>query len=191
MSSQVTDKALGRLVFQFRNSSKLRAFGTAFLDEFEELYISEQQLLTERYLDTSVGVQLDGIGAIVGLERPIGYADDLYRYLIRVKILINSTDMTADNFLELIAFVFENSSAVIEYQLTVNLSPNFIITGTLSDEEKIAVTLLPNTLGIEIIYTHVVDPAETFSFDGDPTGKGFGTTTDPTKGGNFASIISP
>ncbi len=66
----VIEKGLSRLAYQFFDSEKFRGFLTAFLTEFEELEVSNLQLLNDRYLDTAVGVQLDGIGEIVGLDRP-------------------------------------------------------------------------------------------------------------------------
>lgn len=63
-------KGVSRLAFQFRNSVNLKALIQAFVEEFNELELSGLQLLNERYIDTAVGVQLDGIGEIVGLPRP-------------------------------------------------------------------------------------------------------------------------
>jgi len=71
----VTSDGLKRLAYQFIDSIKFNAFLTAFLDEFTELDISGLQLLDERYLDTAVGVQLDGIGSIVGIGRPTVFSD--------------------------------------------------------------------------------------------------------------------
>ncbi len=66
----VIEKGLSRLAYQFSDSEKFRGFLSAFLAEYEELEISNLQLLNDRYLDTAQGVQLDGIGEIVGIERP-------------------------------------------------------------------------------------------------------------------------
>lgn len=73
----ITTKLDDRLAYQFIDSTKFRDFLSAFLQEFENLNISGLQLLNERYLDTSVGVQLDGIGEIVGLARPFKDTADL------------------------------------------------------------------------------------------------------------------
>ena len=73
--SDVISKAIDRLAYQFEDSAKFQGFLTAFLTEYQELENSGLQLLNERYLDTAIGVQLDGIGEIVGVERIMGSID--------------------------------------------------------------------------------------------------------------------
>jgi len=68
--NQIVKKGIDRLVYQFEKSVKFQEFIASFLNEFQELYNSENQLLKYRYIDTAEGVQLDGIGEIVGLPRP-------------------------------------------------------------------------------------------------------------------------
>lgn len=68
--SNPIEKGLRRLAWQFTDSLNFKAFIEAFLSELKELDDSGEQLLLERYLDTAVGAQLDGIGEIVGLPRP-------------------------------------------------------------------------------------------------------------------------
>ena len=75
MADEVITKGINRLAYQFKDSDKFQDFITAFLEEFQDLYESENQLLTDRYLNTAVGVQLDGIGEIVGLSRPLKPVD--------------------------------------------------------------------------------------------------------------------
>ncbi len=182
-----SEKGLSRLLYQFENSTNFRAFIEAFLVQADDLATTAEQLKTLRYLDTATGVQLDGIGEIVGIERPVGYDDATYLYLIKVKILANSTDMSCDNFMELVSFVFGVLNVL--YTLTVNLSPKFTVTGTIPTEAFVAFALLPNTLGVGITYQWVPDPDEAFSFYEDSTGKGFGTLTYPTQGGIFSILI--
>lgn len=68
--SDVITKGLSRLAYQFNDSEKFKGFVAAFLEQYQDLEDSNQQLLTLRYLDTAEGKQLDGIGEIVGIERP-------------------------------------------------------------------------------------------------------------------------
>jgi len=78
----LSSKGLGRLAYQFSDSPNLLAFLQAFLDEFDELQASGQDLLSNRYLDTAEGVQLDGIGEIVGLDRPsLAITDGLFGFV--------------------------------------------------------------------------------------------------------------
>ncbi len=62
--------SLSKLAYQFSDSEDLKSFLSSFLEELAELEISGLQLLNERYLNTAVGVQLDGIGEIIGYSRP-------------------------------------------------------------------------------------------------------------------------
>ena len=66
---------LNRLASQFKDSENLRGLLSAHLLDFEDISISLDDLLSDRYLDTAQGVQLDGIGEIVGLERPVAPID--------------------------------------------------------------------------------------------------------------------
>jgi len=68
--AEVITKGLSRLAYQFEASEKFRGFIESFLQQYQDLKTSDLQLLNERYLNTAVGVQLDGIGEIVGLSRP-------------------------------------------------------------------------------------------------------------------------
>ena len=57
MATNIRDKGLGRLAYQFIDSANFRAFIQSFLQEIQDLDGSAGQLLTERYLDTAVGAQ--------------------------------------------------------------------------------------------------------------------------------------
>lgn len=69
------EKYLDRLAFQFKDSKSLKGLLTAHLLDFDSISVSLDEVLSDRYLDTAQGVQLDGIGEIVGLERPSAGTD--------------------------------------------------------------------------------------------------------------------
>ncbi len=229
LSDEVIIKGLSRLAYQFEGSENLKGFLESFLQQFQDLQISELQLLNERYLDTAVGKQLDGIGEIVGLERPekdvdlagifgflddpssLGFGtlldsdiggnfwdgtsqkvligDDLYRLLIRAKIIKNQTAMTVDDTTRLISFTF--SDVKVRYFLPVNLSPEYHIGKFLTPFEISLLEDFPILIGIEDVSYHSMYDEEPFVFaeDDDPTGLGFGDLNDPNVGGNFAKLI--
>lgn len=229
MSDEIVNKGLGRLAYQFEGSEKFQGFLTSFLAEYDELNISGLQLLNERYLDTAIGVQLDGIGEIVGLSRPekdiavaglfgfidddsaLGFGtttdldiggnflslqsggatapigDDLYRLLIRAKIIKNQTAMTVDDTLRLISFTF--GGVEVRYFLTENLKPRYDIGKALTPFEADLVSDFPILIGIDEVEYHTYSETTPFGFEGDDDALGFGTTTDPNIGGNFAQII--
>lgn len=186
MAEIPSEKAITRLAYQFKDSTTFNLFLEAFLAELDELDLVEEQLRELRYLDTAFGAQLDGIGEIVGISRPTSYTDEQYLFVIKVKILSNSTNMNIENFLELITFVFGSG---VRYRLQTNLSPIFYILFPISPEAELAFSLLPSTLGIKINYVYAPNPDTTFSFAGSPTGLGWGVSTNPNIGGNFAKLL--
>lgn len=183
-------KGIDRLAYQFEDSLNLIGFLEAFLAEFDELQLSGAQLLDERTISTSEGIQLDICGEIVGLERPTItgslMGDEPYRLLLHAKARINSTDMTVDETLEILSLMIPSTS--IQYRLIVSLYPTYTFTRILTATEIFALSLLPNLICIDPEYVHY-DEATTQSFAEDPTGVGMGTTADPLIGGNLASII--
>lgn len=226
--SNVVEKGMSRLAYQFKNSVKFQEFIEAFLAEYEELRISGLQLLNERYLNDAVGVQLDGIGEIVGLPRPekavdiaglFGFLDDptalgfgdvddseiggnfwdgisatvligdnLYRLLIRAKIIENKTAMTVDDTLRLISFTFDN--ARVRYFQSAFLEPRYDIIKNLTPFEEGLLNDFPVLIGIDDVEYHTYsDGVFSFYGDPDPTGLGFGDITDANVGGIFAKVV--
>jgi hypothetical protein len=224
--SEVIEKGIARLVYQFNSSSKFQDFLEAFLQQLQDLKISDLQLLNERYLDTAVGAQLDGIGEIVGIDRPkaaidiigaFGFltdntargfgstiadiggnfvnknsteeliGDDLYRIIIRVKIIKNQTAMTVDDTTRLISFMFGNVE--VRYFLFENLKPIYAIGKIITPLEIFLLDNIPILIGIEDVTYFMSYNENAFSFDGDISGLGFGDINNPLIGGNFAKII--
>ena len=66
-----TSDGLDRLAFQFKDSVNLRGTLSSFLAQFEDILATNIDIGTLRYLANAVGVQLDGLGEIVGLTRPV------------------------------------------------------------------------------------------------------------------------
>lgn len=226
--SDIITKGLNRLVYQFSDSSKLKGFLSAFLEEYQEIEAANIQLLNERYLDTAVGAQLDGIGEIVGIARPkesidiigafgfdgddtsrgftdlfdLNYGgnfkslgegesfvgDDLYRIVIRAKIIKNQTAMTVDDTTRLISFMF--GDVEVRYFLYENLKPSYAIGKIISPLESFLLDNIPILIGLDDVTYYSSYNENAFSFDGDISGLGFGDINDANIGGNFAKIIT-
>jgi hypothetical protein len=75
------------LLSQFKDSTNLKALLCALLDGVQDFDNACWQVLTERGLENAVGVQLDGIGQIVGLSRA-GWTDAVYRKLLGAQTLV-------------------------------------------------------------------------------------------------------
>ena len=183
----ITDKGLGRLAFQYADSTKFKEYISAFLAEFEELETSRLQLLNERLLDNAEGSQLDDIGDLVGQPRPDGANDDLYLLYIRARIVQNRTAQTAEETIYLISFMLGGSE--VRYFLFADLLPAYEIYRELTAIEEQVLADLPLLLGIFPAYFVISIPSETFGFSDDPDALGFGDDTAPLVGGNFARIL--
>ena len=83
-SEVVTDKGSaiyqGLLLDQYRNSPNLLAYSGAFLSEFDNLFEQVERVYLGRFLAYAEGVQLNNLGAIVGLSRNITIEDTNYGY---------------------------------------------------------------------------------------------------------------
>ncbi len=82
-----------------------------YVAEVQEFETAAFEVLTQRWLDTAVGVQLDGLGKIVGKERE-GADDDTYRRLLRAQILINLSGASVQEIVSILELVI--AGAVIE-----------------------------------------------------------------------------
>jgi len=219
---------LDRLAFQFSDSNNLKDMLTAHLTDFDSISLSYDELLSDRYLDTAQGVQLDGIGEIVGLKRSsastniigaFGFlsddtsqgfgtlddsdvggnfislgstaqliGDDLYRILIKVKIQVNKTAMTNEDVIAMISFALDGVE--VRYILPSNTKPSYEIGKLLTPFEILVILpLIPVLIGIDKAEYKTMYNDTPFGFADDPSSFGFGSLTNSSVGGNFATLI--
>ena len=98
------ETALSRLTSQFQNSEKLRAMVSAIIAPLDEIDSTITSLKTERWIDTAIGTQLDGCGAIVGESR-FGRDDDLYRQAIRFRVFTNISNGTPNDLIKALTYL--------------------------------------------------------------------------------------
>lgn len=84
-------KAIPRLAGQFQNSPKLQALMAAIVGPLTVVETDADALIAERWINTSVGTQLDGCGNIVGETRQ-GRSDDAYRIAIKFRVFVNMSN---------------------------------------------------------------------------------------------------
>lgn len=99
-----TAEALANLVEQFKDKANLAAFLSAHTDQIQDAENGAFELIDERTLAGSVGVQLDGLGSIIGADRD-GVADDAYRTRLEIQILINSSSGVVEQILEILSLL--------------------------------------------------------------------------------------
>lgn len=105
--------------FQIRNPdgsrTNLQKLIYAIETQFQEIQTQENLLQTMRYLDTAQGVQLDGLGQIIGLTRIAGQPDDSetiddvyvigYREALQFQIFINESSGTPEQMISILQFL--------------------------------------------------------------------------------------
>jgi hypothetical protein len=85
--------AVSRLTGQFESSEKLQAMVRAVVGPLSVAQDDAYSLLEDRWIDTAVGVQLDGCGEIV-VEPRDGLDDDEYRRAIKYRVFVNTSGAT-------------------------------------------------------------------------------------------------
>lgn len=116
MTTQIlthTDQALARLCQQFVGQPNIAALLTALTGTVQDVETALWQLLTERSVDTAVGVHLDAIGAIVGQDRN-GLIDEDYRRYVRARIATNKSRGTIGDVLRIANLVLNDPAAYLE-----------------------------------------------------------------------------
>lgn len=163
--SDHAQEALDRLISQFKEQPNIEKFIRALIQPFQHAENTLYQILYFRWVDTAVGVQLDGMGKIVGEPRR-GRNDDQYRLAIKLKIAINVCKGTPEEFIAIFLLLVGCAQAqyIPEYPAAVS------IYGSCD-------------------YSQFIDAGpDSFAFDGGPDGLGFGDVFDPGVGGNFANV---
>ena len=105
------ERAISLLAGQFRGKpsedgySNLQKLIKAFAESYQEADDANQQLLSERSLETAFGVQLDGLGEILGLPREDGESDDDYRERLIFQSFINNASGTPEDVMRVLKFL--------------------------------------------------------------------------------------
>ncbi len=104
--------AKGNLLEVFKGKSGWAGILDSYSAQVQDVENVLFELIEERFLDDAVGVQLDGIGQIVGAPRE-GLSDDDYRLRLRVQILINRSSGTIEDLLEIVALMIQDVTNTI------------------------------------------------------------------------------
>lgn len=186
-------QAVGRLATQFRESPNLIKYIETLLIEADTLESVYNDLLTDRWVDTAEGVQLDVIGIIVGLARFPGNGgdlidDDLYRLFLKARIIANITQSTPADIIHLFQFMFDIPMIFVDgilfYEINFGRELLEIERFVIENED-----IIPRTIGVIASYVSYYDPEDFFSFVGIPNGEGFGDLNDDSVGGSLNRLI--
>lgn len=192
-----TTEGQSHLLYQFRDAQRINDFVSAFLDQIQEIENAVWQLYVLRSLSTAEGVQLDGLGDLVGEHRN-DRTDAAYRLSIQVRILVNRSDGQMEQLIA-IAVLFLGEPVVVQtseyYPAVVYIEIRSDI-GTADPFELFSLLKLARAAGVALhmVYTYSAETG-TFEFDADTTlgadiNLGFGSTTDSSWGGDLASVLA-
>jgi len=159
------DEAVLLPVEQFRGKPKLAAFLTAFVNQLQELEAVFFDLMEDRWLDTAVGAQLDGLGEIVGVER-LGLDDTDYRAAIRAKIRFNLSSGTIPDNTTILPLLISNSFEIVEW---FPAAFDVVVSDAFTETASVIAKQLSKAAGVRAYLEYTkVDDDNTFSFaDGD------------------------
>ena len=96
--------AVPRLTGQFENSPKLKALMAAIVGPLTTLESDADAVIADRWINTAIGKQLDGCGAIVGEARQ-GRDDDAYRVAIKFRVFVNISKGTPTDLIRGLKFL--------------------------------------------------------------------------------------
>jgi hypothetical protein len=117
---EVTDHialALSRLPHMYKGADAAHETNTqkvlrALLAPAAALEAAMQQVLTQRAIDTAVGVQLTALGKLVGMDRQGVTDDEIYRRFVRAAVVANKSNGLIDDILTIGKLVVNDVGAV-------------------------------------------------------------------------------
>jgi hypothetical protein len=171
-STHVTE-AISNLVEQFKNKTNWPKVLTAFVDQVQDLEDMFVGLIEIPDFENQTGVQLDVVGSIVGEDR-LGRNDADYIVGIRGRIIVNSSEGTPDDIIDLLTTIHPGTSVIItEYQPAAYTALLTLIVASEDQAHRFGALMKEATAaGVngQMLYSGVVS-SEQFKFD--TTDQGF------------------
>lgn len=141
LDSNIVQQGKDKLITQYYRSENIEKVLEIGLDLLQDAETIAHSLYQNRTIEDAIGVQLDGVGAIVGQPRN-GLTDEVYRLRIKAKIAENNSEGTREEIIN-IAKLLTNAERVIVTERQADFDVTFYnITNPIAswDEVKQAIT---------------------------------------------------
>lgn len=188
-------QALADLLQQYKGKPRIVGILTALVQQIQDLEDGIYPLNDGRQLANAVGVQLDGIGEIVGLKRN-GLDDDTYRIFIIGTIAKNFSDGTIPVIRTILILLFDAQYLLIFETYPAEIQVQFADSTRDPSLFPLISNLVQQALGAGIKLGSVTEfdvdnPFRFLMLPGQmgPQGGGFGDANDPSVGGKFGGVI--
>lgn len=189
--TDILARALARYAEELKDKTKRTAITAAFCEQAQEI----EDALWDLYQDTidnAEGAQLDVFGAIVGQPRDAA-EDEEYRLRIRARVLTNKSSGGVKEILHIFRVLLPDATLTMipGYPASFTLTVSGVSVET--DLQPIYLDFLRDAkaAGIYAILEFTEgDLEDAFTFDGGAIGLGFGDSTNPATGGEFAGALT-
>ena len=199
ITTNVAD-ALARLLTQYQGKPFIAGIITALVQQIQDLENGLYPIDQLRQLNFATGQQLDNIGEIIGITRH-GTDDATYLILLLGEIAVNWSEGLQEQIIYIAKKIFEANAIYMKTPNSVQgpAVPANIALGIGSPQVPVnlyplVIQMILNAISagirLDFSFTFNGNPHSAFSMAGPQKWvAGFGTVTDPTIGGGFASLI--
>lgn len=108
----ITAEGLANLIEEFKGKPNFVGILTVFLDQQQDIEASAFTLYNDTVLSNAEGVQLDGIGRIIGEPR-FGRSDVDYRVALGARILVNNAEGTPEELINVVNTLIGASTQIV------------------------------------------------------------------------------
>lgn len=146
----------------------------AIISQIQEIQTQENLLISMRTLDFAQGVQLDGLGEIIGLARIAGQSDDSYRQALQFQIFVNGSQGTPEQVIYILSFltnaskIWYNEVYPAAYQMTTDG-----LTFPENPSDLVSAIQSVSPAGVNFIGVTATYGTNPFSFSNDPFNEQF------------------
>lgn len=174
--TQVTDhvdQALARVPEQFKSNVTQPGIVAAFASQVQEIENAAFGVLVARSIDLAQGVQLDGIGKLIGAARA-GLIDSDYRLVLKATILINRRSGEIETMLQILSILVPGCTPQLTESQPYAIVMLAAVVACPNPAQVRALLALAKMAGVKLIFkSSTYDAPQRFCFAGG-AGLGFG-----------------